>query len=459
MNDCHRASYRGMRYLMTVAASIIVLIAQGRTVVPDTIHREEGTVVVNHVSPAVSARYPEYVTFLRREHLDSTLDYAGTDLVPIIFKRDHTDLILPNESLDSIVRVVNRILADKNVRLAYVWIGGAASPEGPEAHNVWLGKMRAKRLYDYLKTHTSLPDSLIRVENLTEDWRTPLKLMREHDFPHKQRVLDIWTGEISNGRRKREIMAIDNGATWHYLIDHPFRPSRNARMVIVCAATDSIVTYHPQEAVVTVEKDLRPVDPMPLSEIVSQMLPVYRRQFVALKTNLAALGLLVANLGVEFSFGRGFSLDLPFYYSPYDITSKFRVRVLGTQPELRYWLKRDRPGEGHFVGLNGTISGFNISFPETDRFQDPEHALWGAGVSYGYALDLGRNKRWGLEFNIGFGYMNYRYDTFLNVDNGKLLRTQKKDYWGVTRVGVSLTYKWWRHKLAKWKNVNRESRL
>jgi len=444
---------------MIAAASITVLIAQGRTAVTDTIHREEGTVIVNHVSPAVAARYPECVTFLRSEHLDSTLDYAGTDLVPIIFKRDKTDLILPNKPLDSIVGVVNRILADKDVRLAYVWIGGSASPEGPEAHNIWLGKMRARRLYDYLKAHTSLSDSLIRVENLTEDWRTPLKLMRGHDFPNKQRVLDIWTGESSNGRRKREIMAIDNGVTWKYLIDNTFLLSRNARMVIVCAATDSIVTYHPPETVVTVDKVPGPVDPIPLSEIISPIMPVYQRQFVALKTNLAALGLLVANLGVEFSFGRGFSLDLPFYYSPYDITSKFRVRVFGTQPELRYWIKRDRPGEGHFVGLNGTVSGFNISFPETDRFQDPEHALWGAGASYGYALNFGRNKRWGLEFNIGVGYMNYRYDTFRNVGNGKLLRTHRKDYWGITRVGVSLTYKWWRYKLARWKNVNRESRL
>lgn len=72
-------------------------------------------VVVRHISPNVVARYPYGVTFLRPEHLDSVLDYAATDIVPIVFRRDKTDLRLPNEPLDSIVRVVNRILDDKGL--------------------------------------------------------------------------------------------------------------------------------------------------------------------------------------------------------------------------------------------------------------------------------------------------------------------------------------------------------
>lgn len=409
----------------------------------DTIYYRDRMVVVNHISPAVICRYPYGVQFLQRDQLDSMLNYVDTELVPVIFKRDKTDLILPNPQLDSIVGVLNRILNDDDVRLSYVWIGGSASPEGPEAHNTWLGKTRAGRLYDYLKAHTSLPDSLIRVENLMEDWRTPLRLIQKHDFPHKDEVLRIWMSQPDNRLRKREIMAIDNGVTWKYLIDKPFRPARNARMVIVCAAEDSTVTYYPNPVL-----SLSPLTQVPVSQDFDMRIPMpgYRGQFIALKTNLAALGLLVANLGVEFSFGRGFSLDIPFYYSPYDITSRFRVRVLGTQPELRYWLHRDWPGAGHFIGINGTVAGFDISFPHTSRFQDPEHALWGAGISYGYALNFGKEKHWGLEFNIGLGYMNYHLDTFDNVYNGKLLSTEKKNYWGITRVGISLTYKWWRRK-------------
>ncbi|MEY8684706.1 DUF3575 domain-containing protein [Bacteroides sp. AN502(2024)] len=233
-------------------------------------------------------------------------------------------------------------------------------------------------------------------------------------------------------------MAIDNGITWEYLIDKAFRPARNARMVIVCTAEDSTVVIPPLPPIAGI-KEYPLARPLPIP--VMTVAPAYRGQFVAVKTNLAALGLLVANLGVEFSFGRGFSLDLPFYYSPYDINSKFRVRILGTQPELRYWLRRDWPGDGHFFGLNGTVAGFNVSFPGTDRFQDPERALWGVGLSYGYALSFGTHRHWGVEFNLGTGYMNYHLDTFDNAYNGKLMHTEKKDYWGITRIGLSLTYK------------------
>jgi len=456
MADCTRISHLFLRCMMLAAPLMTATGVFAQVAAPDTIYRSDRMVIINPISPAVEERYPYGVTFLRPAQLDSVLNYADTELVPIIFKRDRTDLALPNPPLDSIVGTVNRILEDKDVRLSYVWIGGSASPEGSEAHNIQLGKARAKRLYDYLKARTPLPDSLIRIDNLMEDWRTPLKLIRKEEFPHKDRVLEIWANQPDNSKRKREIKAIDNGVTWKYLIDKPFRQARNARMVIVCAAEDSLVRFYPLAPIEKISMDL-PIVPTELPISIRTTTPVYRDQFIALKTNLAALGLLVANLGVEFSFGRGFSLDLPFYYSPYDITSKFRVRVLGTQPELRYWLRSDQPGAGHFLGLNGTVAGFDISFPHSDRFQDPEHALWGLGLSYGYALNFGTNKHWGLEFNIGAGYMNYHLDTFENVYNGKLLNTEKKNYWGITRVGFSLTYKFWRRKQTESKTFAEET--
>lgn len=402
-------------------------------------------IIVDRVPQKIRDRYPYGVTFLEESRLDSILDYVDTDVVPIIFKRDKTDVIFPNEALDSVVKVLNNVLNDSAVNLRYVWIAGSASPEGPEKHNEWLGKTRAKRLYDHLKLNTTLPDSMIRVENLMEDWRTPLRLIEKDEFENKDLVMDIWASEPDNVARKKKIMAIDNGVTWEYLIDKPFRPARNARMVIVATALDTVSLYPGFERKLSLQAPIPKIESLVFPEV---YIPKYRGQFVALKTNLAALGLLVANLGVEFSFGNGFSLDLPFYYSPYDITDRFRVRILGTQPELRYWWNHNFPGSGSFIGLNGTVAGFDISFPDnTRRYQDPERALWGVGISYGYALNFGKNKKWGLEFNIGAGYMNYKFDTFKNEYNGRLLKTSPtRHYFGITRVGINLTYKWWRTK-------------
>lgn len=443
MVDCSRASSLFLRWGVLVLLLAAACEAFAQRALSDTIRGPEGTIVVEYLPVAVAGRYPRCVTFLRPGQPDSVLRDVDTELVPIIFQRDKTDLIPPNERLDSLAGLIERLLADEDVRLAHVWIGGSASPEGPEAHNVWLGKTRAQRLCDYLRVHTSLPDSLMHVDNLTEDWRTPLRLVRQREFPNKARVLEIWARQPDSRARKREMMAIDNGATWEYLIDQTFRTARNARMTIVCVAVDSIVKYPPLAQPVRIAAEM---PAMAAPEPLATAVPAQRGQFVALKTNLAALGLLVANIGVEFSFGRGFSLDFPLYYSPYDITPEFRVRVLGIQPELRYWLRRDWPGGGHFFGLYGTVAGFDLSFPGTDRYQDPEHALWGVGLSYGYALNFGRRRHWGLEFNIGAGYTNCRFDAFENVSNGPLLRTGERDYWGISRVGISLTCRFWRRK-------------
>lgn len=74
------------------------------------------------------------------------------------------------------------------------------------------------------------------------------------------------------------------------------------------------------------------------------------------------------------------------------------------------------------------------------RYQDPNRAAWGIGLSYGYAMPLGKNERWGVEFTIGLGYMNIVYDVYEGVHNGKYLRTEKMNYVGPTRLGVTFSY-------------------
>lgn len=75
--------------------------------------------------------------------------------------------------------------------------------------------------------------------------------------------------------------------------------------------------------------------------------PLYRW---AIKTNVAYLAATVANLGVEYSFGDHYSIDLPIIYSPYTVARDYRLRFLAVQPEFRYWLKA--PMKGHFFGVH-----------------------------------------------------------------------------------------------------------
>ena len=384
--------------------------------------------------------YPKHVVFLPNNKPDSTIAYSETGLVPIIFEIDkHT--YIPSPKLDSVAALVDQVLQDKRVDFQYLWIGGSASPEGPVAHNYDLGLWRSEILKNFILENTSVNPTLVRTQNLAEDWEGFRRaLIKNKDYPYRDRLLEIIGSTSDWDLRKRKIRAIDNGKTWHNLIYGLFTPFRNARMVIVCKAYDVETPKIP------------PIPPMllprpkanMLPKLDASFLPAPETRFFALKNNLLFDGILVANLGVEVELWRKTSLDIPFVYSPYDIRVPDRkIRLLGSQPEFRYWLGR-KAGEGHFVGLHGALLGFNIALNDKGRYQDPNHALWNVGVGYGYSWNFGKDKRWALEANIGVGYADYIYDSYRNWSNGaKFKSNTHESYWGITRAGLTIMYKWY----------------
>lgn len=383
--------------------------------------------------------YPQYVTFLASNQLDSVLAYAYTDLVPVVYNVNQTDL-RQNPQLDSIVSLINRIKSDKRVKVAYIWIGGSASPEGSRIGNRRLGQVRANMLADFLKKTTGIKNSELRVENLWEDWFSVTRMLMDSDFPRKDEVLHIIATEPDWDQRKRKIKMLDGGRTWQRLVKEVFPPFRNARMVIVCSAEEVkkralfkvAAKYnfpHPTLSLPTFDASI-PVQPS-----------LEENRFWAIKTNGLFLGALIANAGFEVELWRKWSLDVPFWYSPYDYKPTRKIRLLATQPELRYWLKK--AGQGSFFGLHSHIVGFNVAINDNGRYQDPNHALWGVGLSYGYATHLDKAKRWSLEFNIGAGFAEYDYDAYRNWHNGPKFQSGTDFYWGLTRAGISIAYKFY----------------
>ncbi len=172
--------------------------------------------------------------------------------------------------------------------------------------------------------------------------------------------------------------------------------------------------------------------------------PFPQTRFFAVKTNLLFAAALCANLGFEAELWPKWSLDIPVWYSPYDITSTRKLRLLAAQPEIRWW--PEKAGEGHFFGLHMHVVGFNVAINDHGRYQDPNHALWGMGLSYGYAMKLGKTKRWGLEFNVGAGFAEYDYDAYRNQENGQKFRSGSATYFGITRAGISLSYNWYKER-------------
>ncbi len=401
--------------------------------------------------------YPECVTFLPDNKIDSVLDYAGTDIIPVKFELYKTE-VLSNHELDSLIALINKVKADERIKLAYVWVGGSASPDGRLSVNLKLAQKRGDALSQYIKSHTTISDSQIRMENLGEDWYTFVDAIELSDSRYRDAVLEVIDSEPDADRRELKLKRLLGGEPWEWLKQEMLPRFRNARMVIVCSAedikVDPIVKIEPQprpgpqpDTIPDVAPAVVVLPEQPKDTVAVESQPE-RKWFVAAKTNLLWLAGTIANLGVEVQFADKWSIDIPVYYSPYDLSSDRMIRVLATQPEVRYWTG-EQAGMGHFFGVHGHLMGFNVAINDHGRYQDPEHPLWGFGLGYGYAVNFGKDKKWGMEFNLGLGFANYRYNKYYNLPNGQKCDEGRGWYYGLTRAGITLTYKWWVPR--KWK--------
>ena len=159
-------------------------------------------------------------------------------------------------------------------------------------------------------------------------------------------------------------------------------------------------------------------------------------RYLGVKTNIAAWAGTILNIAADVQVSEHISVELPILWCPWHIGSKHAVKTFAIQPEARYWLSK--PGMGHFFGVHAHVGWFNVKW-NRDRRQDADRPLLGAGISYGYLLPF--SEHWAGEFTLGAGYANMRYDTYYNMDNGARIDTRTKNYWGITRVGLSVVYR------------------
>ena len=160
-------------------------------------------------------------------------------------------------------------------------------------------------------------------------------------------------------------------------------------------------------------------------------------RYMALKTNVAYDAIGVLNLDYEIQVHSRMTVDIPVMWSLWDAKPDKALRIAAIQPELRWWMGQ-KTGKGHFFGLHAHVGWYNLKWDDR-RYQDTGRPLAGAGLSYGYKLPL--SEHWGAEFTVGFGYANMKYDTYYNVDNGAQIDTRIRHYWGLTKLGASLVYR------------------
>lgn len=171
----------------------------------------------------------------------------------------------------------------------------------------------------------------------------------------------------------------------------------------------------------------------------------------AVKTNLLYDATTTFNMGTEIGLGQRTTLDVSGNYNPWTFSDNRKMKHWLVQPEIRYWLCSRFSGS--FLGLHAHYAQYNWGGMLPWGFNDGkmfgikneqmlnhrfEGWLMGAGIGYGYHWILG--KRWSLESEIGIGYAHLKYDKYPCEKCGEKINTEHKNYFGPTKVSISLIY-------------------
>ena len=450
----------------------------------------EGRAVPGPADPA------EEITDVAEMLLDEPMQLHPEDSITVHYPSGYR-YVIPSyngnaAALDSVITKV-RSYMDEN-RDFEVVIRSYSSPDGDLRSNNRLTRLRGDSLASYIIRYTGIDPGKVTCEPEGIGYDI-LRTLVEKDtqVPDREQVLDALrtvpeTVEYAPGmvreQLKVRLLTIAGGRAYAYMKQHMFPKLRNSISVLLIVrrrdAGEPLRQYIPESVPEVYALSAREGDPILAAQRpavvagdrgAASVVPADSAVAVApeadsavavvpavdsgktvsgrkkssftwessrwwLKTNLPFYALVVPNLAVEVRLADQWSLDIPVFYSPYTVARNYRYRVFALQPSARYWLK---PGmKGHFFGVHLLGGMFNISVDERNRYQDTD-GMWGAGLDYGYALKF--SKHWGMEFNIGVGYIWTRYDTFYNVENGISWDTSIANYLGITRLGISLIYK------------------
>jgi hypothetical protein len=170
--------------------------------------------------------------------------------------------------------------------------------------------------------------------------------------------------------------------------------------------------------------------------------------YLALKTNLLYDAALLPNLSAEWYMGKDWSLVVEGNWSwwtfdrPIQNWWYHRIQVAGI--ELRKWVNSPYPLHGHAFGAYTMLGNYDARFFTEDEYTKGQlsYQSWSAGLSYAYSFPIAR--RLNLEAGVAFGYVGgryYQYDYCMTHDHWAQRAMYNRNYWGPTRIGLSLVWR------------------
>lgn len=168
-------------------------------------------------------------------------------------------------------------------------------------------------------------------------------------------------------------------------------------------------------------------------------------QTIGIKTNLLYDATLTPNLGAEVALGQRTTAQVVYGLNPWKFssTSTKQLRHWVLQPSVRRWFCQRFNGgfvEVHALGGEYNVGGIDLPNPVFSHLKDSRYEGWylGGGVGVGYQWPLSRH--WNLEASAGLGYIRFHYKEFPCTACGALVRETDKNYFGPTKLALSLMY-------------------
>lgn len=141
-------------------------------------------------------------------------------------------------TLKNLTAAIDMIMDSKDSRVERIVVAGFASPEGSFEFNDRLAFERAVSVKRHLMETTEAQDNQITVFNGSVDWRGLRDMVAQSDLPEKQEILSVidntpvWDSQRQTGRLG-ELMRLNGGKTYRYLLDEYFPYLRNGAFIRV----------------------------------------------------------------------------------------------------------------------------------------------------------------------------------------------------------------------------------
>lgn len=368
-----------------------------------------------------------------------------------------------------------------------IYVYGYASPDGPLRLNRNLSKSRCETIARYISTHTGISRSKIKMIPEGVAWIELRRLVLENkNLPGYDSVLEILDGCTNTDyvkslkadeRCKAELMSLDSGVPYTWMLEHLFPKLRCAVAVysglkaesdsaesssvddnlsddskteiessdnedVSLAGDDNVVINGNESGGVVRNENVigdNDKDLLPSAEIVNDSLQteLKPRYQLALKTNLLYYAALLPNLELEWMINNKWSVALDgnvACYGDYDRNKSYRLYIIDT--EARRWIKPREPWHGMYLGMFAGVGWYDLENGGTGYYGEGVMT----GVSFGYMWPV--SKTLSFETGIGVGYMYTRYKEYIPLDGHHLYqRTKGLNYVGPLKLKFSLVWR------------------